>query len=102
MPNPYYLESCQNIVKAFPYYIVDNYTATASSNDQNGCQILNAKSFKKNGFSYVIEEEELSCASLLNAIRDVAAHKEQYVKAMKDSEMSDSIGTIMKLITSLS
>lgn len=66
-----------------------------------GDQILNAKSFKKNGFSYVIEEEELSRASLLNAIRDVAAHKEQYIKAMHESEMSDSIGTIMKLIQDL-
>lgn len=66
-----------------------------------GDQILNAKSFKKNGFSYVIEEEELSPASLLNAIRDVAAHKADYIKAMEESEMSDSIGTIMKLINEL-
>ena len=65
-----------------------------------GDQILNAKSFKKNGFSYVIEEEELSKASLLNAIRDVSTHKEQYISAMKESEMADSIGTIMNLITS--
>lgn len=66
-----------------------------------GDQILNAKSFKKNGFSYVIEEEELSKASLLNAIRDVSTHKEQYIKAMSESEMSDSIGTIMRLIEEL-
>ncbi|MCR5701495.1 MAG: undecaprenyldiphospho-muramoylpentapeptide beta-N-acetylglucosaminyltransferase [Lachnospiraceae bacterium] len=67
-----------------------------------GDQILNAKSFKKNGFSYVIEEEELSKASLLNAIRDVSDNKDSYIKAMSESEMSDSIGTIMKLITELS
>lgn len=66
-----------------------------------GDQILNAKSFKKSGYSYVIEEEELSKASLLNAIRDVAAHKEKYIKAMEESKMSDSIGTIMELINSL-
>ena len=66
-----------------------------------GDQILNAKSFKKNGFSYVIEEEELSKASLLSAIRDVSAHKNDYIKAMNESEMSDSIGTIMKLINEL-
>lgn len=66
-----------------------------------GDQILNAKSFKKNGFSYVIEEEELSKASLLNALRDVAFHKADYIKAMEESEMSDSIGTIMKLINEL-
>lgn len=66
-----------------------------------GDQILNAKSFKKNGFSYVIEEEELSKASLLSAIRDVSAHKDEYIRAMAESEMSDSIGTIMKLIKEL-
>lgn len=66
-----------------------------------GDQILNAKSFKKSGYSYVIEEEELSKASLLNAIRDVAAHKEEYIKAMEESKMSDSIATIMELINSL-
>ena len=66
-----------------------------------GDQILNAKSFKKNGFSYVLEEEELSTASLWNAIRDVSTHKEQYIQTMKESEMSDAIGTIMKLINDL-
>lgn len=66
-----------------------------------GDQILNAKSFKKNGFSYVIEEEELSSTSLMNAIRDVSKHKDEYIKAMNESEMSDSIGTIMKLINEL-
>ena len=66
-----------------------------------GDQILNAKSFKKNGFSYVLEEEELSKASLLNAIRDVSTHKQEYIKVMEESEMSDSIGTIMGLIKEL-
>ncbi len=66
-----------------------------------GDQILNAKSFKKSGYSYVIEEEELSKASLLNAIRDVSVHKNEYIKAMSESEMSDSINTIMNLITSI-
>lgn len=66
-----------------------------------GDQILNAKSFKKNGFSYVLEEEELSKASLLNAIRDVSVHKSEYIRAMEESEMSDSISVIMGLIHDL-
>lgn len=66
-----------------------------------GDQILNAKSFKKNGFSYVLEEEELSKPSLLNAIRDVSKHKSEYIRAMEESELSDSIGTIMGLIEQL-
>lgn len=67
-----------------------------------GDQILNAKSFKKNGYSYVLEEEELSKTSLLNAIRDVIAHKDEYIKAMDESEMSDSVKTIIELIKSVS
>lgn len=66
-----------------------------------GDQILNAQSFKKNGYSYVILEEELSSTSLLNAVRDVSLHKEDYQKTMRESEMSDSIGTIMNLIKEL-
>ena len=50
----------------------------------------------------MIEEEELSKTSLINAIRDVMAHKDEYIKAMEESEMSDSIGTIMELIQSVS
>lgn len=67
-----------------------------------GDQILNAKSFKKNGFSYLIEEEELSSVSLLNAISDVSTHKDRYIKAMEESELSNSIEIIMQLILSLS
>ncbi len=66
-----------------------------------GDQILNAKSFKKNGFSYVIEEEELSTTSLLNAIRDVSTHKGQYINAMNECEQADSVSIIMKLIKEL-
>lgn len=66
-----------------------------------GDQILNAKSFKKNGFSYVLEEEELSPVSLQSAIRDVSSHKKEYIKAMSESEMSDSINVIMNLIYEL-
>lgn len=78
-----------------------NILIPLSAAASRGDQILNAKSFKKNGFSYVIEEEELSTTSLMNAIRDVYKHKEEYVKAMSESEMSDSIGAIMKLIHEL-
>ena len=50
----------------------------------------------------MLEEEELSKTSLLNAIRDVIAHKDEYIKAMDESEMSDSVKTIIELIKSVS
>ncbi|MCM1106918.1 MAG: undecaprenyldiphospho-muramoylpentapeptide beta-N-acetylglucosaminyltransferase [Blautia sp.] len=67
-----------------------------------GDQILNAKSFKKQGFSYVLEEEALSDQTLLAAVREVYRNREQYIRAMSESGQMDSIGTILKLIQSLS
>lgn len=66
-----------------------------------GDQILNAQSFEKNGFSYVIEEENLSKETLLAAVKHVSENKENYKQTMAQSEMSDSIGTIMNLIQEL-
>lgn len=63
-----------------------------------GDQILNAKSFAKQGFSYVLEEENLTDQSLLEAVKEVYQNREQYRKAMSESGQMDSIGTILDLI----
>jgi UDP-N-acetylglucosamine--N-acetylmuramyl-(pentapeptide) pyrophosphoryl-undecaprenol N-acetylglucosamine transferase len=63
-----------------------------------GDQILNAKSFASQGFSYVLEEEELTEKTLLEAVQHVYAHREEYRKAMSESGQMDSIGTILELI----
>ena len=67
-----------------------------------GDQILNAKSFAKQGFSYVIEEEKLTDQTLLDAVREVYADREKYIHTMSESGQMDSIGTILKLIESVS
>ncbi|MCD8299714.1 MAG: undecaprenyldiphospho-muramoylpentapeptide beta-N-acetylglucosaminyltransferase [Clostridiales bacterium] len=66
-----------------------------------GDQILNANSFKKQGFSYVIEEEELSDESLSEAITHVWEHKDSYITAMKESRKTDAIEIILDLIETL-
>ncbi len=66
-----------------------------------GDQILNANSFKKSGYSHVIEEEQLGSDTLLAAIRDVSANKEKYIEKMNTSEGSDAIKTITSIIDSL-
>ncbi len=66
-----------------------------------GDQILNANSFKKQGFSYVIEEEELNDQSLSEAITHVWEHKDTYIKAMKESQKTDAIEIILGLIEDL-
>lgn len=63
-----------------------------------GDQILNASSFKKQGFSMVLPEEELTDDSLYNAICSLYEHRMDYIKAMKTASVNDSIRHIVSLI----
>ena len=63
-----------------------------------GDQILNANSFKSQGFSMVLPEEELTDESLYNAICRLYEHRMDYVKAMKTASVNDSIRQIVSLI----
>jgi UDP-N-acetylglucosamine--N-acetylmuramyl-(pentapeptide) pyrophosphoryl-undecaprenol N-acetylglucosamine transferase len=63
-----------------------------------GDQLLNAESFERQGYSYVLKEEDLSLASLLQAINTVVEKKRDYIAAMNKSELNNSIETIVKLI----
>ena len=75
-----------------------NILIPLSAAASRGDQILNAKSFQKQGFSYVIEEEALTDQVLLKAVHEVYQNRSQYIQAMSESGQMDSIGTIMKLI----
>ena len=63
-----------------------------------GDQILNARSFERQGFSVVLEEEEMNHDSLLFAIQKLYREKDAYIEAMKQSAQQDSIQTILGLI----
>ncbi len=79
-----------------------NILIPLSAAASRGDQILNAKSFKAQGFSYVIEEESLTDDTLKEAIHEVFAHKEDYINAMKKSNQMNSIDTILSLIKEVS
>lgn len=66
-----------------------------------GDQILNAESFEKSGYSYVIQEEELNTQTLFAAIDEVYGNKEKYIKAMEESSLADSTGIILNMIEEL-
>ena len=77
-----------------------NILIPLSAAASRGDQVLNAKSFKKQGFSYVIEEEELTRDSLLSAVKEVYGNRDKYKDAMAKSGQMDSIATIIDLINS--
>lgn len=63
-----------------------------------GDQLLNAASFEKSGYSYVLQEEEMTDDTLLKAVRYVYDEREEYIQALKESKLNDSIAIIMDLI----
>ncbi len=77
-----------------------NILIPLSAAASRGDQVLNANSFKKQGFSYVIEEEQLDDKVLLNAVHDVYSNKDSYINTMSDSGQIDSISTIIDIINS--
>ncbi|MGN1266311.1 MAG: undecaprenyldiphospho-muramoylpentapeptide beta-N-acetylglucosaminyltransferase [Dorea sp.] len=78
-----------------------NLLIPLSANASRGDQILNARSFERQGFSVVLEEEELTNEVLLNAINHLYENRESYVETMKKSSQQNSIDTIIDLIESV-
>ena len=75
-----------------------NILIPLSARASRGDQILNARSFERQGFSYVIEEETLTPKTLFEAIQTVNDNRASYIHAMEQSGQMDAVAAIMKLI----
>lgn len=69
-----------------------------SAKASRGDQILNARSFERQGFSMVLEEEEITEAKLLDTIRQLYTDRQKYTDAMAGNGRVDSISKITDLI----
>lgn len=79
-----------------------NLLIPLSANASRGDQILNARSFERQGFSLVLEEEQLTKETLLTAVKNLYENRTTFINSMKNSGQQDSIGTIIKLIEEVS
>lgn len=79
-----------------------NILIPLSAQASRGDQILNANSFRSQGFSYVLEEEELTNTTLLEAICHVTRKRSDYIRSMEQSHSQNSIESIVRLITDAS
>jgi UDP-N-acetylglucosamine--N-acetylmuramyl-(pentapeptide) pyrophosphoryl-undecaprenol N-acetylglucosamine transferase len=77
---------------------IPNLLIPLSAQASRGDQILNARSFEKQGYSLVLEEEELTKESLLAAVDRLYAERDSFVRAMKNSDQTESIPIILDLI----
>lgn len=68
------------------------------SNASRGDQILNAQSFKSQGFCEVLTEDELNSQLLLDTILKLYRSRAHYIQAMEKSQLSNAVETITSLI----
>ncbi|MCR5232391.1 MAG: undecaprenyldiphospho-muramoylpentapeptide beta-N-acetylglucosaminyltransferase [Lachnospiraceae bacterium] len=72
------------------------------SASSRGDQLLNAQSFRKQGYSMVLTEDELTDDILLKMIDELYENRNRYIKSMEESRQNNAIETITSLINSLS
>jgi len=75
-----------------------NLLIPLSANASRGDQILNAISFKQQGFSSVLQEEDITPDRMLDAVNELYNNRDKYFYAMASSQQGDSINLIMTLI----
>ena len=75
-----------------------NLLIPLSAEASRGDQILNARSFEKQGFSAVLEEEAITDDSLLAAIRGVYERREEQIRAMESSSAVDAVTQVLDVI----
>ncbi len=78
-----------------------NLLIPLSAAASRGDQILNAESFRKQGFSRVLQEEEITEEKLLAEVEELYQNRETYISAMEKSPAGDATEQIVKLLASL-
>lgn len=71
-------------------------------NASRGDQILNAESFRKQGFAEVLDEEKMTKGSLFDTINKVYSEREKYIQNMEKSPASQGIKAVMEIIQAAS
>lgn len=66
--------------------------------NSRGDQLLNARSFEKQGFSLVLEEETLTDELLLSAVKRLYEERSAFIANMEKSPQKDAVSTIIQLI----
>ena len=77
---------------------IPNILIPLSAAASRGDQILNAESYKKQGFSTVLQEEELTGELLVSSVEDVYSRREEIKEKMASSKLLDANSTILDLI----
>lgn len=69
-----------------------------SKKASRGDQILNAQSFTREGYSLMIEEEELNTESFINKINELKREKNNLIRNMENSQMKNGVNNIVNIL----
>lgn len=69
-----------------------------SKKASRGDQILNSKSFKKEGYALMLEEDEITDDTLYNKILELKEKKEELIANMTKSQAKNGVDTIIEVI----
>lgn len=75
-----------------------NLLIPLSKKSSRGDQILNAASFKKSGYSVVLEEEDVTDKNLISKLNYLYENREVYINNMAKSKMDNGVKNITELI----
>lgn len=78
-----------------------NILIPLSAAASRGDQILNANSFSQQGFSTVLEEDNLTIDSLQQAVSRTYENRHTFIEVMEASQLSNAVETVISLIESL-
>ena len=68
------------------------------SKASRGDQLLNAKSFEAQGYSVVLDQDDLTNKLISETVDSVYENRDKYITAMKNSAQQDAISKIMSII----
>ena len=68
------------------------------ADQSRGDQLLNAASFKAQGYSIVLDEDELTIKELVENVNTLYENRQSYIDTMNQSPQSDAIPAVMELI----
>ncbi|MBD5444911.1 MAG: undecaprenyldiphospho-muramoylpentapeptide beta-N-acetylglucosaminyltransferase [Lachnospiraceae bacterium] len=72
------------------------------SSSSRGDQLLNAKSFESQGFSIVVDEDDLTTKLLVEKVQELYFTRLTYIETMSKSSQRDAISTIVDIIEEIS
>ena len=80
---------------------IPNILIPLSAKASRGDQILNAESYEKQGFSTVLQEEDLTAKLLVSSVADVYNRRDEIRARMAESKLLDANNVIMNLIENI-